>query len=393
MSQPKPRLVLITTSSGTIRGILLDQIRGLLTVGFEVQAISSPDEWIQECRERTGIPIHAVKMHRRLSPLSDMAALLRLWRLLRRLKPAIVHTHTPKAGLLGMMAASLAGTKIRVHTLPGFVSVTKKGWRRFLLNATDQLTFALATEVLCVSHSLRHAAIDSGLCPERKIRTLGHGSNHGVDLTRFDPSIRSGADRLSVRERYGIPAHCLLLGFVGRIVRDKGMEELADAWISLRGEFPDLHLLLCGDFEAQDPISKKSRDIFENDPKVHLTRSFVDDMPAIYAALDISVLPTYREGLPGVVLEAAAMKIPIVATRVTGCVDIIQDGVTGLLVNPGNTQELLAALKTLIRNPELRQKLGESARDRVGLLFEATHVCALLQNEYRRLLDSHGYSS
>ena len=380
------RVLRITTSPLALWSFFRNMTRFLGEQGFETVAVSSPGRKLDEFRAWAGVPVHAVGMKRQISPLSDLPAVWRLWRLIRRYRPAIVHAHTPKAGLLGMIAARLALVKIRIYTIHGLPLMTRTGWQFHVLRLAETLACRLATSVNCVSESVRRVVVDLGICPEPKVRTLGYGSCSGVNLNRFDPAACDPADRARVRAQHGIPADALLLGFVGRLVRDKGIGELAAAWQRLRAEFPNLHLLCCGEFEPQDPVPAEVRERLQNDPRVHFTDGFVADMPPVYAALDVCVLPTYREGLPTVALECAAMEVPLVATRVPGCTDAVRDGVTGLLVEAHSADALWRALARLLHEPRLGKEMGRAARELVRAKFSEDIVLVNVLSEYRRLL-------
>jgi lipopolysaccharide/colanic/teichoic acid biosynthesis glycosyltransferase len=380
------RILRITTSPLALWSFFRSLTRFLAEHGFETAAISSPGQKLDEFHAWTGVPVHAVEMKRRISPFSDLPALWRLWRLIRRYRPAVVHAHTPKAGLLGMLAAWLALVKVRVYTIHGLPLMTRTGWQFHVLRLAEALACRLATSVYCVSHSVRRVVFDLGICPEAKVRTLGYGSCSGVDLHRFDPAARGPADRSRVRAQYGIPEDAPLLGYIGRLVLDKGIRELAAAWQRLRAEFPNLHLLCCGEFEPQDPVPAEVRECLQNDPRVHFTDGFVADMPPVYAALEVCVLPTYREGLPTVALECAAMEVPLVATRVPGCTDAIRDGVTGLLVEAQSADALSRAIARLLRDPRLGKEMGRAAREFVRVRFSEESVFGSVLDEYRRLL-------
>ena len=380
------RVLRITTSPLALWSFFRNMTRFLGGQGFETVAVSSPGAKLDEFHAWAGVPVHAVEMKRRISPLRDLPALVRLWRLIRRYRPALVHAHTPKAGLLGMMAAWLALVKVRVYTIHGLPLMTRTGWQFHVLRLAETLACRLATSVYCVSASVRQVVLDLGICPEVKVRTLGYGSCSGVDLHRFDPAVRGPAERARVRTQYGVPQDALLVGFIGRIVRDKGIRELAAAWQRLRVEFPNLHLLCCGEFEPQDPVPEEVRECLRSDPRVHFTDGFVADMPPVYAALDVCVLPTYREGLPTVALECAAMEIPLVATRIPGCIDAISDGVTGVLVEARSAEGLSSAIARLLRDPRLGKEMGRAAREFVRARFSEEIVFVSVLDEYRRLL-------
>jgi glycosyltransferase involved in cell wall biosynthesis len=255
---------------------------------------------------------------------------------------------------------------------------------------THRMACEVATEVFCVSHSLRAYTVAEKVCSPAKITTLGNGGSHGVDIQKFDPASQSPSTRMQTRQRYGIPEGALVIGFVGRIVRDKGIVELGSAWRVLREEFPNLFLLFCGFYERTDALPASLIELFHSDPRVRFTGGFVVDMPPVYTAIDICVLPTYREGLPNVALEAGSMEIPVIATRVPGCIDVVSDGATGLLVSPGNSYELSSAIRILLQSPDIRRRMGRAAREFVCSRFSEERVTDLLIEQYQTLLSIHG---
>ena len=381
-----PRVVFMTTSPKAVRAFFQAQIRFLASAGFDMHVISSPGRELDECLRNLGLPMYAVTMHRRISPLADLAALLRLVRYLRQLRPEIVQTHTAKAGFLGMLAARLAGVPIRIYTINGLRFSTTSGWRRRLLIRADRLGCSAATDVLCVSNSLRQQAVALGVCAAGKARTLGTGGSHGVDTTVFDPDRLGPHDRREIRARHQLPQDAVVVSYIGRLVRDKGLSELCEAWKVLREEFPTLRLLLCGPPESEDPLPSEIMGVLERDPRVCMTGEIRGNMALIHAAADICVLPSYREGLPNVVLEAQAMRVPVVATRIPGTIDAIQDGVTGSLVAPRDSMDLAKGLRALIQDSAVRSRMGFAGREFVRNHFEEQRLSELLADEYRSLL-------
>ncbi len=371
-------------------GFLAGQTGFLRAHGVTVHAVASPGESLSLFGLSEGATIHAVPMQRRVTPFRDLAALWRLFRTFRAIRPYVVHAHTPKGGLLGMLAARMAGVPVRIYTIHGLPLMTARGWKRLLLLWTERISCRCASAVLSVSPSIRTVAIGSGICQAQKIKVLRNGSINGVDAeVQFDPSRYGTVTTQSIRRQHKIPDNALVLGFVGRIVRDKGMIELAAAWRILRERFPTLHLLLIGPFESQDPVPEEVETLFRSDPAIHLTGP-VRGLPPYYAAMDVCVLPTYREGLPNVALEAAAMEVPMVATRVTGCVDAVVDGVTGLLVPPRDANTLADAITTYLASPDLRRRHGRAGRVRVQTEFRREAIWQALFDEYARLLEQEG---
>lgn len=385
------RLVHVMTVPQSL-GFLSGQVTFMRARGFEIAAISSPGPELGEFGERENVPVHAVAMPRRITPRRDLAAVWTIYRHLRRIRPHVVHSHTPKGGLLGTLSAWLARVPVRIYHIRGLPLMTASGSRRALLRWTERVSCALATRVLCVSRSVARAAVEEGVCPAAKIDVLLSGSGNGVDATgRFSPDGVPGA-RSEVRRRLSIPADAVVVGFVGRLVRDKGVVELAGAWRTLRDREPMVHLLVVGDFEPQDPVPEDVRALLRRDPRVHLV-GWQQDTPAYYAASDIVTLPSYREGLPNVPLEAAAMGLPVVATRVPGCIDAVVDGVTGSLVPARDAQALAAALQRYACDPALRVAHGHAGRARVLREFSREAVWGALHGEYLRLLREHGLAA
>ena len=386
------KLVMIATVPETIMSFLIDQIRFLTSEGFEIHTITSPG--IEEMPGHSELASirHEVAMTRAINPFADLKALWQLWELLRTIRPAIVQTRTPKAGLLGMIAAWLARVPIRIYTVDGIPIVSQRLPGRVMLAVTDWIACRLATQVLCVSRSVRRFMIANNFCRSEKARTLGDGGLSGINMEKFNPATHNAADRSQIRNQFGIPQGAPLIGYVGRLVPDKGIAELAAAWEMLRKEFAEAHLFLCGYFEAVHPILPQIAAKLTGDPRVHVTGKWVSDMPAVYAAIDVCVLPTYREGLSTVVLECGAMRVPIVATRVPGCVDAMRNGVTGLIVAPRDVEALAGALRSLLQSHELRERIGDAARKFVSNHFSETRISKLVLGEYRRLIKNECHS-
>ncbi len=382
----KPRVVIVTTAPKTLQFFFVSQIRFLMAAGFDVHTISSPGIELDEFRSQLPVQAHEVRMERSITPLADLAAVLRLVRKFIALRPAIVHTHTPKAGLLGMIAATFARVPVRIYTMNGLRFSTCRGLKRALMIAAEKLAGSLAPDVFCVSRSVRQEAILAGVCRADKVRTLGNGGSHGIDPRTFDPDRRNSSDRQRVRAQYGLPASAVVLGYIGRVVRDKGMHELLEAWRLLQNDFQNLWLLICGPLEAEDPLAPDVLAALKADGRIRMTAETVKDIPAVYAAIDIFVLPSYREGLPNVALEAQAMRVPIVATRISGTVDAVKNGTTGVLVEVRNPVALAGALRPLIEDGKRRLELGLAGRAFVGQYFLEDRLSELLAAEYRTLV-------
>jgi glycosyltransferase involved in cell wall biosynthesis len=385
----QPGILYAGTSPLSVQWFLRGQLGYLREAGFDVTVVTAPGEGLDEARRRQGVHTIAVPMVRGVSPARDIVSFWRLWKIVRRLRPAITNVGTPKAGLLAGIAAWLSRVPCRVYTLHGLRLETSRGPVRPVLWLAEWLACHAAHRVICVSESVRRKALALRLVTPERAMVLGAGSCNGVDESRCAPGIEASRRARELRRSLGIPPEAPVVGFVGRLTRDKGIPELADACFRLRSEFPDLRLLLVGDFEDGDPIDPALRRGIEADPGI-LRTGFVRDVVPYYHVLDILLLPTYREGFPNVVLEAHAAGKPVVATRATGVVDAVADGVDGILVPIGDPVALAEAAALLLRDPALAAGMGRAGRERILLHFRQQDVWNKLLGEYIELLGARG---
>ena len=390
LSKVSPTIAHVMNEPQILRWFFSGQPAFMRSRGLSTHVIATPRPELARFGQAEQVAVTPVPITREITPGQDALAVVRVTRALRRIRPAVVHAHTPKGGLFGMIAGALAGSPVRIYHLHGLRFETATGAQRQLLLLSELITCTLAHRVICVSESVRQALIAHRLCPPHKATVLLEGSVNGIDATgRFDPARFSQADRDAARAAIGVPPDARVIGFVGRVVRDKGLVELAEAWCTLREEFPNLHLLLVGPFEPHDPLPAETETTLRQDTRVHLTGA-VEDMPPMYATMDVVVLPTYREGYPNVLLEAAAMQLPVVATRVSGCVDAVRDGVTGTLTPPRDAEALAASLRRYLVDPELRRQHGLAARGRAVSSFRQEAIWEALHHEYASLLRQRG---
>ena len=321
-------------------------------------------------------------MRRGIAPFADLVSLFRLWRLIGRWRPDLVEFSTPKAGLLGTFAAWLRRVPRRVYMLRGLKLQGTSGVKHRVLLAAERLAARSAHVVLCNSESLRAEALTLGIASKNKLRLLGEGSSNGVDIDHFSP----GATL--VRDMLGIPPNSPVIGFSGRLTRDKGMPELLEAFdLILRAE-PSTCLLLVGWFDiAEDALDPGIRARILHHPNIYCT-GFVGNTAPYYRAMDLLVLPTWREGFPNVVLEAAATGIPVVTTAATGARDSVVPEVTGLLIPPGYPYAIYEAAMKLICDPQRRQRMGQAARKWIEEHYAESHVVGLTVDYYKSLLDA-----
>ena len=389
MKEPTRILNIVTISMSTtfFRG----QLAFMRKNGFKVAICSSPGGHLHEVAAEEGAEAFEISMQREISPLQDLAALWRLYRLIRSYRPMIVNASTPKAGLLGMLAARMAGVPVRIYLLRGLRLETTHGAKRLVLAIAERCASACASKVVCECRSLQKIYVDQGLARLKKTIVLGAGSSNGVDTTRFNVDEGTREEARVLRSRLGIPASAPVIGFVGRLTRDKGIDELAQAFKSTLAVFPDTWLLLVGDYEAGDAVPENSVNWLQDHPRVIKT-SFVADPKPYYALMDILAFPTHREGFGAVVAEAAAMEVPVVGFQVTGVVDAMHDGVTGTLVPRGDVEAFTAAMVKYLGDSRLRSEHGKAGRRRMLELFRQETVWHEWLEFYERILGERGLS-
>ncbi len=384
----RPRIVCAVTSSLGI-GFLRGQLAYLREAGYDVTVVSSPGDELTRAGQVEGVQIVPIQIAREVSPLRDLISLWQLWRLMRRLRPSITNVGTPKAGLLGGLAAFLSAVPCRFYTLRGLRLETASGMQRLILLLAERLACKCAHRVICVSESLRQMAVALGLVSRRQTLVLGSGSSNGVDLSQFELDQTERRKVSELRSNLGIPSTAPVVGFVGRFTRDKGIAELLQAFSILRERLPELRLLLVGDVEEGAPPSSDVLQRIKTDPNI-VCPGFVADPALYYYLMDVLALPTHREGFPNVVLEANAAGKPAVATGATGAVDSIIDGVTGTTVPAGDIVALANGLARLLENPALAREMGENARKRVTVEFQPERIWSGLLAEYHSQLQARG---
>lgn len=376
----QPHILIGVTSHQTCL-VLQVRLRALRESGFRVSLLSAPGQLLYDTAQNEQIAAYAVPMERGISPVADIFAMFRIWRLLRSLRPDIVEFSTPKAGLLGSLAARFCRIPARVYFLRGLKLETAFGLKRILLLMTERLASACANVVICNSWSLRKKAMALHIAPASKLVLLGKGSSNGVDLERFCP----GAS--FVRRHLGISTDASVIGFAGRLTHDKGLAELLEAFTVILREEPSTLLLLVGWFDAaEDALGVGLRARIEGHPNIVCT-GFIADTAPYYRAMDLLVLPTLREGFPNVVLEAAATGIPVIGTLCTGSRDAIVPEVTGMLVPPGNPEAISEAVLRLLRDRDRRLAMGKAARGWVLENYESKRVLGLAVDFYQGMIE------
>lgn len=379
------KIVRISTVPASLNNFCRDLLAELREQeGYEVVAVSSPGEALDEVGRREGVKTVAVDMERHISPWRDLRSLFRLVKVFRREKPDMIHSITPKAGLLAMMAGWICRVPVRLHTFTGLVFPTAKGLKQKILMMTDRLTCACATHIVPEGQGVKNDLEHYGIT-RKPLRILGHGNIKGIDLNRFNPELDDVAkesDKLRNKDVFTFI-------FIGRLVRDKGINELVKAFERLQKLHPNTRLILVGEQEQNlDPVDQTTLDAIKNNPAIEAVGRQSDVRPWL-AASDALVFPSYREGFPNVVIEAGAMNLASIVTDINGSREIIVEGKNGTIVPPRDANALFEAMQRFVENPATVANLAKNARKMVADRYEQSYVRQCLKDFYREILAPH----
>lgn len=353
----------------------------LTNEGWEVVAISSPGAELEELGHREGIKTVGVPMERHISPLKDLKSLWRLIKVFRKEKPDMVHSITPKAGLLSMIAAWICRVPVRLHTFTGLVFPTSSGIKRKVLVLTDRLTCACATHIVPEGEGVKNDLIDNHIT-KKPLKVLGFGNIKGIDLEHFNSS--AGYEKPAPLKDC-IQEGDFIFVFVGRLVGDKGINELIQAFKQLAEKYPNAKLLLVGPTEQNlDPLKEETLMEIENNPNILAVGNQADVRPWL-AFSDALVFPSYREGFPNVVIEAGAMGLPSIVTDINGSREIINQDKNGVIIPAHDAEALEKAMEYFITNPDKVRKMVENARPMVASRYEQSFVRQCLKDYYREI--------
>lgn len=391
--QTLKKLIRITTVPISLNKLLGRQLT-FMNRHFEVTAVSAHDEELKEVAARYGVKHAHVEMTREISPLQDLKSLWAFYRLCKKEKPLIVHSHTPKAGIVGMLGAKLAGVPIRLHTVAGLPLMEASGNKRKLLNFVERLTYSCATKVYPNSQGLYEFILKERFTSSNKLKVIANGSSNGIDTSHFSPAAIEERSAAQLKDELGISSEDFVFIFVGRLVGDKGINELITAFSKISKSADQqisnsCKLLLVGPLEAKlDPLLPETLNQIENNPDI-ISVGFQQDVRPYFALADALVFPSYREGFPNVVLQAGAMELPAIVSDINGCNEIIKDGTNGLIVPPKNAGALQRAMADLAGNPTLHQHLRSHARRLITSRYEQQVVWDALLGEYNHLIDEY----
>lgn len=384
---PYKKLIRITTVPMALKYLLPGQMRFMSQNGFEVLMISADGKELPAVIQNEQCRHIIVPMTRKITPLQDFSCLIKLIRIFRKEKPDIVHTHTPKAGLLGMMAARFCGVNTRIHTVAGLPLMVEKGFKYHLLKYIEKLTYASASQVWPNSHSLMNFILDKKLCPAGKLRLIGRGSTNGININRFNRESLNEKITAAVKEQIHYSAQNKYLLCIGRLVADKGIVELVNVFTRMQKNDATLKLLLVGGYEPSlDPLPPATlQQIRSNEAIVHIDWS--DDVAYFMNLADYFVFPSHREGFPNVLLQAGAMGLPVICSHITGNIDIVVNNETGLIFDRGNEQQMFKLLQYAITHPQYMQSMAAKLQQQVTENYRQENIWQNILAAYKTLVN------
>lgn len=381
----RKKLIRITTVPISLEKLLEGQL-SFMQDKFEVIAVSSEEKRLIEYGQKEKIPVHYIPMTRTISPIKDFISFVKMYRLLRAEQPTIVHTHTPKAGIVGMMAAYFAKVPHRLHTVAGLPLMEASGFKRTLLNVVEKFTYRFATKVYPNSIGLKEFIEAEKFVKPSKLKIIGQGSSNGIDTSYFAPKHFTNEQINVQKKKLSIAEIDTVYVFVGRIVKDKGINELIQAFVKLHRENSGVVLLMVGPFEdALDPVSAETRKIIHEHASIKAV-GYQEDVRLYFALSDFLVFPSYREGFPNVVMQAGAMGLPAIVSNINGCNEIIKHKENGLIIPPKNTELLYKAMKLLLNDTLLALQLKHHARPMITNRYERKKMWNEIAREYASLL-------
>ncbi|MDO4225734.1 MAG: glycosyltransferase family 4 protein, partial [Bergeyella zoohelcum] len=349
------KLFRITTVAVSLKVLLRGQLGFMSSNGFEVVGIAAPSEFLGEISEYEGVRVLPVEMSRKITPFQDLKSLYRLYKIFKKEKPNIVHTHTPKAGIVGMLAARLAGVPHRLHTVAGLPLMEATGVKRRILNFVEKLTYSCATMVYPNSKGLYNFILENKFATDKKLKIIANGSSNGINTKFFSKEQVPESQKIQLKQDLGISEEDFVYVFVGRIVGDKGINELLKAFSNIKN--PNLKLILVGGMEEDlDPLKTETlQEIQRNENIIEV--GFQADVRPYFAISDALAFPSYREGFPNVVMQAGAMELPCIVSDINGCNEIIIENENGMIVPAKNIEKLQEKMLILVQNKELYQKM------------------------------------
>ena len=380
----RKKLVRITTIPISLEKLLTGQLH-FMNNFYEVIAVSSEKARLEEYVKKEGVSGYCVEMTRKITPFKDLTAIWKLYVFLKKERPFMVHSHTPKAGLVGMLAAKLAGVPNRWHTVAGLPLLEATGFKRSILDFVEKIIYACATKVLPNSSGLKEIIIENKYCKTEKLSIIGQGSSNGIDTAYFNPDFYADVEKEALRNELGIKKSDFVFIFVGRLVSDKGINELVKSFVALREKEQNVKLLLVGDFEEDlDPLLPSTIEALAKNDSI-IQAGFQNDVRPFFSISDVLVFPSYREGFPNVVMQAGAMGLPSIVSNINGCNEIIKQDRNGLIVPVKDEMSLLENMELIYKDQVLYRTLLMNSRIEIQSKYERKVIWEELLNEYQSL--------
>jgi glycosyltransferase involved in cell wall biosynthesis len=381
------KLIRIATVPMALRYLLPGQMHFMASQGFDVLMISADGKELAEVIEKEQCRHMIVPMTRQITPFQDLKCLFRLIKIFRNEKPGIVHTHTPKAGLLGMLAAKLCGVKVRIHTVAGLPLMVEKGFKYQLLKFIEKLTYACAGQVWPNSNSLMQFIIKNKLCKTGKLKIIGKGSTNGININRFNPQNLNEKITGEIKKQINYSTEDTYLLCIGRLVVDKGIAELVHVFTQLQKTNDDLMLILVGEYEtALDPLPAGILHEIEINPSI-IHVNWTTQVEYYMNLAGFFVFPSHREGFPNVLLQAGAMGLPVICSHITGNIDIVTNNETGLIFESANEQQLLKLLQYAVLHPQHMQTMAKKLQQQIKENYPQENIWQNMLEAYKSLVN------
>ncbi|WP_433895712.1 glycosyltransferase family 4 protein [Sphingobacterium mizutaii] len=375
------KLLRITTISHSLDLLLKGQLKYVGEAGFKVSIACTNDNNIDRIEERENVEYHELKLTRTLNPLKDLFSLIQAINLIKKLRPDIVHSHSPKAGIIGMLSAWICMVPLKIHTVAGLPLTEATGLKRKLLILVEKFTYFCADFILPNSNEQKDF-IEENIYKSKKVQIIGRGSSNGIDLEYFNPNLYGSEFKSDFRNKLGLNNSSIVFCFVGRLANYKGINELVSAFVDLNNVYKNISLLLVGPFEDLNPLLAETIETIKSNSNIKCVGHQNDIRPYLSVS-DIFVFPSYREGFPQSLMQASAMNLACIASDINGCNEIIENGVNGLLIEPKNKQDIYDSCEKLIVNYELRSKFTLAGRKNMEDNFEQKAFWDKLINFYK----------
>lgn len=384
----KPKLLRVTTVPESLKILLKGQHKFMSENEFEVVGVASNGKALDNVSQYENIRVIGVNMTRKITLFKDILSVYNLYKVIRKEKPLIVHSHTPKAGIVSMLASKLANVPIRLHTVAGLPLMEAKGYKRKLLNFVEKVTYACATNVYPNSQGLFQFIVNEELVSSKKLKVIANGSSNGIDTFYFDSVCVSEEQRHELNAKLDINKNDFIFVFVGRLVGDKGINELIEAFSKIND--CKVKLLLVGDFEHElDPLLKETINKINRNKNI-ISVGFQSDVRPYFAISNCLVFPSYREGFPNVVMQGGAMGLPSIVSNINGCNEIIEEGINGTIIPVKDSSSLFESMLKMVNNEHWRCQLASNARDIIVSRYKQQVVWDAILNEYNSLLIEKG---